>query len=176
MISEKQFISWLSLVLFLLLPRQAVADVRPLVEFDQILCLRAGAEYCPEYALGIKCGAGTSVFSINTVSLNLMAVYRLHPNAGNWIFDLETGIPLAYFDALEGTCVDWDPMIEGPYAGFVAGFSCSSVYAPWGLGLRLGGGLWWEWQRSSGMKGPRAMPVVSLSYRNRFTRRENLRK
>ncbi|MBI9098465.1 MAG: hypothetical protein JEY91_08295 [Spirochaetaceae bacterium] len=135
-----------------------------MLEFDQILSLRAGIEFISDSNWGLKTSGGFGIPNIKSLKANFLIFYRLCRPDSRWYFDLEAGCPLAYADFWENKYVDWDPIITSPYAGWLVGLSLMIRYSPWGLGLRLGAGAWWEWQEYNGMKGPRIMPIVALTY------------
>lgn len=158
------------LFLFLLLITVVNGEAQDLfLEADQMLQLRLGAEAslgsggCP---WALRGSFGVSPLGITTLSANLLGVCRVrNPERGGFL-SLEAGLPLVYGDFLENNLVDWDPIIDDPYFGFLAG---GAVRGGWRFGwgspaLRLGVALWWEFQRDSGWKGPGVLPVVALVF------------
>lgn len=132
-------------------------------ELDQMLSTRIGCEYGFTDTWALKGSAGVSPFMPTIVTCNLLGVYTL-PSAGKWNFDLEGGLPLAYFDQIEGRYFDNDPYIDDPYAGWLFGFSVLISHEFFGsvLGLRLGAAEWIEQQQKTGWKGPQIMPIVAI--------------
>lgn len=157
-----------SLSLFTLLFSLSVSsigayEIKFLLEVDQMLSLRGGVELLSEKSLGIKTAIGTSPGNILTYSSMFLIYYRFQPENNNWSFDLEFGLPIVYANFWENKYVDWDENISSPFAGWITGLSTIIRYNPWKLGLRLGAGMWWEWQEYNGLKGPRLMPIVAFS-------------
>ncbi|MDY7029527.1 MAG: hypothetical protein SVR04_14650 [Spirochaetota bacterium] len=119
---------------------------RHYLEFDQMMVLKAGSEYSLSSAWGVKGG-------ITLVGYELLGIYHLRGIDNRFQWDLEFGLPIAYFDLLEGSVVDWDPMIDDPYAGWAPGASLV-----WGRRFASGGVLClktdvfclFEYQRDSG--------------------------
>lgn len=137
------------------------------LELDQMLVLKVGTEYRIDESWGIKGGMGVSIFSPTTVGYELLGVYHIKATETKFQWDLELGMPLAYFDIIEGNLVDWDPIIDDPYAGWAFGGSLV-----WGhrfekggvLSLKTGAMGVIEYQRDSGWKNIGFLPEVSLQW------------
>lgn len=138
------------------------------LEFDQMLVMKFGAERSLSRHWGIKGGGGISVFGLTTVGYELVGVYHVMPPKNRFQWDIEFGLPLAYFNVLEGTLVDWDPHIDDPFAGWAPGASLV-----WGL--RFDGGsilciktgllTLFEYQRDSGWReGIPVIPEVAIQW------------
>lgn len=140
--------------------------VIPHIEFDQMMQLRFGLTYSFNEDWGLRSSLGFSPLGLTTFSYNLMGVYHFSAPERPWQFDLEFGLPLGYFNFLEGWIVDWDENIDDPFAGWLAGVSMrmSRRFSIGYFGLRLGGAAWGEHQRDSGWKEFRIMPIVALVY------------
>lgn len=89
----------------------------------------------------------------------------MHPEA-RFQLDVEVGLPVAYFNPFENALVDWDPIIDDPYAGFGTGATIV-----WGyrfdagrLGLKTGVFLLNEYQRDSGWREPAILPEISVEW------------
>ena len=91
------------------------------LEMDQMFMLKIGAEQSLSPDWGIKFAAGVSAFGLTTFGYEVVGVYHLKPSENRFQLDLEFGLPVAYFNFLEGVIVDWDPNIEEPFAGWAPG-------------------------------------------------------
>jgi len=164
----RKLFSLLMLSLFLILPLYGkdIPGINFYLELDQMLSLKIGAEYSFSEKWGIRGSFGTSPLGLTTFTYSFMGVYHFSSPDDTWQFDLEWGLPLAYFNFIEGRYADWDPIIDDPFHGYLFGFSLLIGYRAseclWGL--RIGGSIWIENQRDTGWKGPRFIPVVSLLY------------
>lgn len=133
-------------------------------ELDQMFAIKLGVEYNFNQQWGVKGALGASVFDIKVITYNLMGVYHIQESWKNWDLDFEYGVPQAYFDQLENRYVDWDPIIDDPYAGWLFGANILISYQTDSnkYGLRLGLSTMVEHQRDSGWKGPALIPIVAL--------------
>jgi len=125
------------------------------LEFDQMLMLKVGAEYSLTPGWGIKGGLGIAPFGSATVGYQLLAVYHLRDVDNRFQWDVEFGLPIAYFNFLEGTVVDWDPYVDSPYVGWAPGASLAwGLKLPGGsvLSLKTGAVVLFEYQRESGWR------------------------
>lgn len=89
--------------------------------------------------------------------------YQLPENFKNFNYSIELGIPIAYFDLLEGKYVDWDPKLDSPYAGWLFGATIKTEFYNHWL-LKTGAAYWIEWQEDGGFKNG-VLPIVSLGYK-----------
>ncbi|WP_319477936.1 hypothetical protein [Marispirochaeta aestuarii] len=136
------------------------------VELDQLLTPRAAVEFLLQPQTGLRGSLGVSVLGFPTVSYGLVAVRHMRSPDSKFQLDLEGGLPVGYFNLLEGACIDWDPNIDDPFAGWLWGGGIS-----WGwrsrqrqFSLFTGCSAWWEVQRDSGWKGPGPIFLVLLRY------------
>ncbi len=136
------------------------------LDFDQILSIRAGLSLPFNETLGGRISFGASPFGIATMTYSGTGYYHFRAAERRFQLDGEVGILLGYFNYFEGEYVDWDPIIDDPFHGIIPG-----AVLVWGYrgktgqySLITGAGPWWEWQRDSGWKGPRIMPVAGLRY------------
>jgi len=138
------------------------------LEFDQMMVLKIGSEYSLSPDWGVKGGIGLSVGGFTVVGYELLGVYHLKDVDNRFQWDLEFGLPLAYFDVLEGNVVDWDPTIDDPYIGWAPGASLV-----WGrrlkggsvLSLKTGVVCLFEYQRDSGWRDSiPVLPEVSIQW------------
>ena len=137
------------------------------IDFDQILSIRFGVYYPVVVRQGgVRFSLGVSPLGFPLISYSAAGVYHFRCSRRAFQLDAEAGLLLAYFNYFEGVCIDWDPIIDDPFHGWVAGAALV-----WGYrsnsrqySLITGAGPWWEWQRDSGWKGPTVMPVVGLRY------------
>jgi len=141
---------------------------RPYLEFDQMMVLKGGAEYSLSPSWGVKGGIGFSVGGFTVVGYEILSVYHLKKVDSRFQWDIEFGLPLAYFDVFEGNLVDWDPAIDDPYAGWAPGASLV-----WGRKLKGGGVLClktgvlcvFEYQRDSGWRDDLLiLPEISIQW------------
>jgi hypothetical protein len=157
------------LLLFLVPPEWiygADEPTRIVLELDQMLTVRAEVEFPVATRTAVRAGGGVSVLGFPLISYSAVGVYHLRDAESPFQLDLEGGMPLAYFNFFEGECIDWDPHIDDPFAGWLYGGGLS-----WGrrmksgqISLFTGLAAWWEWQRDTGWKGPEPMALVSLRY------------
>ena len=125
------------------------------LEFDQMLVLKVGAEYSLSPSWGVKGSLGISVFGLTTVGYQMVGVYHITGVDSGFQCAIEFGLPIAYFNVLEGNLVDWDPYIDDPFAGWAPGAT-----VVWGLklgagpvlSLKTGAVVLFEYQRDSGWR------------------------
>ena len=136
----RRILSYRFLLVFLFVATALSAESRygdrawkAFVEFDQMFVLKAGAERSLSPNWGIKGAIGLSIPGVTTVGYEIVGTYHVRPEDKRFQFDVEFGLPVAYFNVLEGIAVDWDPHVDGPFAGWAPGAS-----AVWGF--RFGGG------------------------------------
>jgi len=138
------------------------------LEFDQMFVLKAGAERSLSGAWGIKGAFGVSPMGFTTFGYEVVGVYHLRPATSRFQWDIEFGLPIAYFNFLEGTVVDWDPYITGPFAGWAPG-AC----LVWGfrfrrgsiLGVKTGATVPIEYQSGSGWHNRlQVIPNIALQW------------
>ncbi len=136
------------------------------IELDQMLCLKFGAEYSLNPRWGVKGALGLSFFGIGHVSYDLVGIRHFRARDSRFQLAMEFGLPVAYFNALEGEAVDSDPLIDDPYYGW-----CPGVTLVWGwqfrtgtLGLKTGVIALLEYQRDSGWREPGGLPEVALEW------------
>lgn len=135
------------------------------LEATQIISLAVGTELRFNDVAGVRMNVGGAGLS-PTLTSGVTGVY--HPtNRGRPIrIDIEAGIPLAYYNPFEERCVDLDPVIASPFAGWLLGGTVVWKYMgprdTWMLAT--GVAAWWEYQAYNGWKGPCPMPVISLRY------------
>ncbi len=141
---------------------------RHYLEFDQMMVLKIGSEYSLSPDWGVKGGLGLSVGGITLVGYELLGVYHLRDIGNRFQWDLEFGLPIAYFDVFEDNVVNWDPMIDDPYAGWAPGASLV-----WGRRFKGGGVLClktgvvclFEYQRDSGWRDDiPVLPELSIQW------------
>ena len=161
----KNMLSAIFLLLLISIPLYSSNQhVSFMLEFDQMLSFRGGIEFVSSRNWGLKTSVGFPGFSFRSLTANLLFFYRISRPESLWSFDLEAGVPIAYAKFNEDECDEGEPGIASPFAGWIAGLTLMTRYKPWRLGLRMGAGVWWEWQEYNGMKGPRIMPIVALTY------------
>ncbi len=161
----------------LVLPIPPIASLERYIELTQMLSVAVGTEVPISDRSGIRAGIGWSPLGVTGFTYSLTAAHRLRPRQSAFQLDIELGMPLAYFDLIEGRYVDRDPHIESPYAGWlfggdlVLGFRRSAAVAPAGYrpryrqwSLVTGYAAWWEWQESNGWKGPGGMIHLALRF------------
>lgn len=138
------------------------------LEFDQMFVLKAGAERSLTQNWGIEGALGVSLMGFTTFGYELVGVYHLRPERSRFQWDIEFGLPIAYFNFLEGTVVDLDPYASGPYAGWAPG-AC----LVWGfrfrrgsiLGVKTGAVVPIEYQWGSGWSGRlQVIPDLALQW------------
>ena len=152
------------------LPAEEQSSERPWdfsVEFNQMLHIQIELEYFFNNDLGMKAGFGIAPFGITCYTYNTLLVYHLNLPKEHFQLDIEAGLPLAYFDFLEGEYVDWDSTIDDPYYGFLPGIGVLASYRfdnRQTLGLRAAATMMFEHQRDSGWKDPGFMPLFAVVY------------
>jgi hypothetical protein len=136
------------------------------LELDQMLCLKFGAEYSLSPRWGIKGALGVPFFGLGHISYDLVGIHHFRPLESPFQLATEFGLPVAYFNALEGEVIDHDPVIDDPYYGW-----CPGVNLVWGwqfkagtLGLKTGVLLLLEYQQDSGWRDPGVLPEVALEW------------
>ena len=137
------------------------------LELTQMLTLQLELEYFFNDNLGIKAGFGASLLGSTCFTYNALFVYHFNLPADHFQLDFEAGLPVAYFDFIEGRYVDWDPIIDDPYFGFAPGAAFLFSYRfneEHALGLRLGAAVKIEHQLESGWTENRVLPVFTLVY------------
>jgi hypothetical protein len=125
------------------------------LELDQMFVLKIGAEYSFSPQWGVKGGIGVSVLGPTVMGYEIIGVYHIMDVDNRFQCDVEFGLPVAYFDVLEGNVVDWDPLIDDPYTGWAPGFSAVWGYQFAGgsvLSLKTGVVFLFEYQRDSGWR------------------------
>lgn len=134
------------------------------LELDQMLCLKPGAERRIAPAWGLKGAAGITF--AGHISYDLVGIRHFRAPDRTFQLDLEFGLPVAYVNFIEGVAADWDPVIDGPYAGWGPGFSLV-----WGrrfragrLGLKTGLFCVFEYQRDSGWRDPAFLPEIAIEW------------
>lgn len=153
-----------------MVPAQEINPERPVdlsLEINMMLHLQLEIEYYFNESFGIKTGLGLSPLGITCFSYMAQFVYHLNLPTEHFQLDLEAGLPLAYFDFIEGRYVDWDPIIDDPYYGFLTGGGILASYRfnkKQALGLRAGIAAMFEHQLNTGWRKPIVMPIVSLVY------------
>jgi len=123
------------------------------LEFDQMFVVKVGAERSLSRDWGIKGAAGVSALGLTTIGYEVVGVYHFMSPTNRFQWDFEFGLPVAYFNFLEGTVVDWDPYVNGPFAGWAPG-AC----LVWGLrfhggsilGVKTGAVVPFEYRWDSG--------------------------
>jgi hypothetical protein len=141
-------------------------DVKFYLELNQIMGINLGVHYSFTERFALKGAFGVAPFHWTSMSYSLLGSYLLNPAGKKWLFFVEGGMPIGYFDEFEGRYIDKDPYIDDPYHGFIVGggILITRAVGLHRIGLRIGAGPWWEEQEHSGWKGPRIMPVVSLAW------------
>ncbi len=148
--------------------RFAAGPWKGFLEFDQMFVLKAGAERSLSPDWGIKGAFGVSVMGFTTFGYELVGIYHLRPETSRFQWDIEFGLPIAYFNFLEGTVVNLDPYVSGPYAGWAPGaclvwgfrFHRGSV-----LGIKTGAVVPFEYQWGTGWKARmQVIPDVSIQW------------
>jgi len=137
------------------------------LELNMMLRVQFDAEYFLNDSLGLKGGFGISPIGGTCFTYNALLVYHLNLPTPHFQLDIEAGLPLAYFDFIEGRYVDWDPMIDDPYYGFLPGLGVLASYRfneQQALGLRLGAAVMFEHQLNTGWRDPGIIPMVALVY------------
>ena len=136
------------------------------LELDQLMTVRVELELPVAPKAGFRAGGGVSLPGFPLISCSAVGIYHLRDAESRFQLDLEGGLPLAYFNFFEDQCMDWDPHINDPFAGWLWGGGLS-----WGrrtksrrVSLFTGIAAWWEWQRDSGWKGPGPIFLLSLRY------------
>ena len=136
------------------------------LELDQMLCLKIGAEYSFSPRWGIKGALGPSFFGSGHVSYDLVGIHHFRDAESPFQLAMEFGLPIAYFNALEGEVFDRDPIIDDPYYGW-----CPGLNLVWGwkfkagtLGLKTGVVALFEYQRDSGWRDPGVLPEIALEW------------
>lgn len=143
-----------------------IGALEPYLELNQILAVAVGAEVRLAEATGVRGSVGVSPLGITVVTCSLTTVRHLRRSDAPFQVDLEAGMPLAYFDMVEGRFVDWNRYTDSPYAGWTFGGGVVWGYRRAGrqYSLVTGYSAWWEWQEDDGWKGPRGIAIVSLRY------------
>ena len=137
------------------------------IELNMMLHIQFDVEYYFNESLGIKSGLGISPLAGTCFTYNALLVYHLNLPTEHFQLDLEAGLPLAYFDFIEGRYVDWDPMIDDPYYGFLPGLDILASYRfseRQALGLRAGASVMFEHQLNNGWRTPGIIPILTLVY------------
>lgn len=137
------------------------------IELNQMLHFQFDVEYFFNNSFGLKAGMGLSPFGITCFTYNVLAVYHLNLPTEHFQLDIEAGLPIAYFDFIEGEYVDWDPIIDDPYFGFLPGADLLISYRfndEHALGLRAGAAVMFEHQRNTGWKDLSLMPIIAVVY------------
>lgn len=137
------------------------------IELNQMLHFQLDVEYFFNDSFGLKGGLGLSPIGITCITYNTVFVYHLNLPSEHFQLDIEAGLPIAYFDVFEGAYVDWDPIIDDPYFGFLPGASLLISYRfneEQALGIRAGAAAMIENQRDTGWKGPYPMPIIAIIY------------
>ena len=101
------------------------------------------------------------------MTYNALVVYHLNLPAEHFQLDFEAGLPLAYFDFIEGRFVDWDPNIDDPYYGFLPGAGVLVSYRfnkEQALGLRAAAAVMFEHQLLTGWREPMFIPLFAVVY------------
>ncbi len=133
------------------------------IELNQMFSINVGIEIKNDNNLGFRGSLGASPFDIKTISYSAVLFYKLPENFTNFDYSVELGIPIAYFDLFEGKYVDWDPIIDNPYAGWLLGVTIKTEFFRHWL-LKTGVAYWIEWQEDEGFKNG-VLPIVSLGYK-----------
>ncbi|HAK45480.1 MAG TPA: hypothetical protein DCO79_06125 [Spirochaeta sp.] len=137
------------------------------LELNQMLHLQFEVEYFINNSLGLKGGIGLGLLGITCITYNALIVYHLDLPTEHFQLDIEAGLPISYFDFIEGRYVDWDPIIDDPYFGLLPGATLLASYRfneEQALGLRAGAAAMFEHQRDTGWKEPGVMPIVAIVY------------
>ena len=138
------------------------------LELDQMLVLNVGTEYSLSRNWGVRGGVGVTLFGFATAGYELVGVYHFMEPDRQFQCDLEFGLPVAYFNALEGNVVDWDPQIDSPFAGWAPGMSLV-----WGyrlargsvVSLKTGALVPFEYGRDSGWRDSiNVLPEFALQW------------
>jgi len=141
---------------------------RPYVELDQMFIPKVGTEISIAPHWGVKGALGFSFLGLTAVGYEFIGVYHIRAEDRTFQWDVEWGLPLAYFDVFEGNVVDWDDSIDDPYAGWAPGVSLV-----WGYRFRSGGvlalktGILWvfEYRWDSGWRSDYpVLPELSLQW------------
>ncbi len=136
-------------------------------ELSMMLTLQLDVEYFFNDSFGLKAGFGISLIGLTCFSYNMLFEYHLNLPTEHFQLDLEAGLPLAYFDFIEGRYVDWDPLIDDPFLGFLPGGGALFSYRfneEHALGLRAAAAVMFEHQRDTGWKTPGFIPILALVY------------
>lgn len=132
------------------------------IEVNQMMALNLGVEVSNGSGFGFRGAVGSSPFSLKCITYNMVLFYSIPYRFKNIEFSIEGGLLLAYFDFLENRYVDWDPVIDSPYAGWLEGVAINMrLYNSWML--RFGISYWTEWEEGYGFKHG-FIPVVSIGY------------
>lgn len=138
------------------------------LELDQMFMVKVGTEYSITPGWGVKGAIGITPFGLTTVGYELAGVWHLMDVKNRFQIDFEFGLPLAYFDVLEGNLVDRDPMVDDPYVGFAPGVSLAWSYQSArgrAIGAKTGALAVFEYQRNRGWRMPLlVMPELSLQW------------
>ncbi|MGL1890804.1 MAG: hypothetical protein OCD02_04220 [Spirochaetaceae bacterium] len=132
------------------------------IEINQMLGYNVGYEMKNSTGLGFRFGLGLSVFNIKSVSYSSVLFYELPINSDNVSLSINIGLPLAYFDLWEEKYLDWDPIIDTPYAGWLIGSTIKCTIKKH-FSINLGAAYWIEWQEYGDDKDG-FMPLVFLGY------------
>lgn len=131
------------------------------IEINQMLSINLGYEISNESELGFRTSIGVSPFDVKAVSYSALFFYTFF-SIDDFSSSIEIGLPLGYFDLLENKYVDWDPIIDSPYAGWLSGVTIRGLF--WNTwALKLGISYWTEWQEDDGFKNG-IIPLVSVDY------------
>lgn len=138
------------------------------IEVTQMFSMTFGVDMEINEEAGLKFSLGASPFSIKTISYSALFYYQLPEQFDNFNYYIEVGLPIGYFDLIEdtfffGTYVDWDDIIDDPYAGWLKGVTLSGEFYDHFI-LKAGVAYWTEWQRDSGFKNG-VLPIISLAYK-----------
>ncbi len=136
-------------------------------ELNMMLHAQFDVEYFFNESMGLKGGFSIPGISGTSFTYNVLFVYHFNLPSEHFQLDIEAGLPLAYFDFIEGRYVDWDPYVDDPYYGFIPGLGLLASYRfnqKQALGLRIGAGMLLEHQLQSGWRKPWVAPVIALVY------------
>lgn len=132
------------------------------VELTQMFGLELGIDVPLSSVTGIRGGLGASMFSIKTINYSCCFYYKLPSDFENFDFYVDIGLPIAYLDLWEEKYVDWDSVIDSPYAGWLTGVTIRTAIFKHFI-LNTGVAFWTEWQEYHGTKYG-VMPIISLMY------------